>query len=62
MLAERTLAFAAQAPELQTRKALTSGLLSVLGTVGATNFACLELRRDAGQLVIDRSISDLPRG
>ena len=62
MLAERTLAFAAQAPELQTRKALTGGLLSVLEAVGATNFACLYLRRESGSLAIDRSISNLPRG
>ena len=62
MLAERTLAFAAQAPELQTRKALTSGLLSVLETVGAANFACLYLGCEGGQVVIDRSISNLPRG
>lgn len=62
MLAERTLAFAAQAPELQTRKALAGGLLSVLEAVGATNFACLYLRRESGNLVIDRSISNLPRG
>lgn len=62
MLAERTLAFAAQAPELQTRKALQAGLLSVLEAVGATNFACLYLRRDNGNVVIDKSISNLPRG
>lgn len=62
MLAERTLAFAAQAPALHTSKALTSGLLSVLETVGATNFACLYLRRESGNVVIDRSISNLPRG
>lgn len=62
MLAERTLAFAAQAPELQTKKALQNGLLSVLEAVGATNFACLYLRRDNGAVVIDKSISNLPRG
>lgn len=62
MLAERTLAFAAQAPELQTKKALQNGLLSVLDAVGATNFACLYLRRDNGSVVIDKSISNLPRG
>lgn len=61
-LAERTLAFAAQAPELQTRKALTTGLLSVLESVGASRFACLYLKREGGGLVIDRSISNLPRG
>jgi DNA-binding NarL/FixJ family response regulator len=62
MLAERTLAFAARAPDLQTRKALTAGLLSVLEAVGANKFACLYLRREGGGLVIDRSISNLPRG
>lgn len=62
MLAERTLAFAAQAPELQTKKALQNGLLGVLDAVGATNFACLYLRRENGSVVIDKSISNLPRG
>ena len=62
MLAERTLAFAAQAPDLPNRKTLASGLLRVLEAVGATNFACLYLRRESGSLVIDRSISNLPRG
>lgn len=60
-LAERTLAFAAQAPEIQTRKQLGTGLLSVLEEVGATRFACLYLRRQDGEVVIDRSISNLPR-
>lgn len=62
MLAERTLAFAAQAPELPTKKALTDGLLTVLETVGASNFACLYLKRDSGNIAIDRAISNLPRG
>ncbi len=61
MLAERTLAFAAQAPGLQTLKALGSSLLTLVETVGATRFACLYLRREQGELVIDRSISNLPR-
>lgn len=61
ILAERTLAFAAQAPEMQTRKALTSGLVSVLEAVHATNFACLYLRRENGTMTIERSISNLPR-
>ena len=60
-LAERTLAFAAQAPEIQTRKQLGTGLLSVLEEVGATRFACLYLRRQDGEVVIDQSISNLPR-
>ncbi|MDP3492501.1 MAG: autoinducer binding domain-containing protein [Hyphomonadaceae bacterium] len=60
-LAERTLAFATQAPELQTRKALTSSLLSLIHEIGATKFACLFLRREHGTLVIDKSISNLPR-
>ena len=60
-LAERTLAFAAQASDVQTRKALGSGLMSVIETLGATRYACLYLRRDRGELVIDRSISNLPR-
>src|ERR1700754_2388909 len=61
LLAERTLAFAAQAPDLQTRKALGSALMSVIETIGATRFACLYLRRENGGLVIDRSISNTPR-
>ena len=62
MLAERTLAFAAQAPDLPTKKALTDGLLTVLEAVGASNFACLYLKRDSGNIAIDRAISNLPRG
>jgi DNA-binding CsgD family transcriptional regulator len=61
MLAERTLAFAAQAPGLQNRKALGAGLMTLVETLGATRYACLFLRRDAGELTIDRSISNLPR-
>ena len=55
------LAFAAQAPELQTRKALTASLLSLIQEVGATKFACLFLRRERGSLVIDKAISNLSR-
>jgi DNA-binding NarL/FixJ family response regulator len=61
MLAERTLAFAAQAPNLQTRKALGSGLMTLIEGIGATRYACLYLRRENGQLTIDKSISNLPR-
>jgi DNA-binding CsgD family transcriptional regulator len=61
MLAERTLAFAAQAPELHTRKSLGAGLLGLLEAVGATRYACLYLKRENGGLAIDRSISNLPR-
>jgi DNA-binding CsgD family transcriptional regulator len=61
LLAERTLAFAAQAPEMHTRKSLGGGLLSVLETIGASRFACLYLRRENGQTVIGQSISNLPR-
>lgn len=60
-LAERMLAFAMQAPELQTRKALASSLLTLIQEVGATKFACLYLRREQGSLVIDKSISNLSR-
>ena len=60
-LAERMLAFATQAPELQTRKALASSLLSLIHEIGATKFACLYLRREQGSLVIEKSISNLPR-
>lgn len=60
MLAERTLAFAAQAPELHTRKQLGEGLMSVLAEVNASRFACLYLRRENGELVIEKSISNLP--
>ena len=61
MLAERTLAFAAQAPGLQNRKALGASLMTLAETLGAARYACLYLRRDAGGLTIDRSISNLPR-
>jgi DNA-binding CsgD family transcriptional regulator len=60
MLAERTLSFAAQAPDIHTRKALGAGLLSVLETVGASRYACLYLRRTNGDMVIEKSISNLP--
>lgn len=60
-LAERTLAFATQAPELQTRKALVSSLMSLINEVGATKFACVFLRREQGTMVIDKSITNLPR-
>jgi LuxR family transcriptional regulator, quorum-sensing system regulator BjaR1 len=60
-LAEQTLTFAAQAPSLQNRKALGASLMSLIGTVGARNYACLYLLRERGELVIDRSISNLPR-
>jgi DNA-binding NarL/FixJ family response regulator len=61
MLAERTLAFAAQAPGLQSRKALGASLLTLVESLGATRYACLYLRREAGELTIERSISNLPR-
>ena len=41
-------------------KLLGGGLLSVLETIGASRFACLYLRRENGQTVIDQSISNLP--
>ena len=61
-MAERTLAFAAQAPDLPSNKALTGGLLSVLEAVGATNSPGLYLKRDGGNVAIDRAISNRPRG
>jgi DNA-binding CsgD family transcriptional regulator len=61
MLAERTLAFAAQAPGIQSRKALGASLVNLVETLGATRYACLYLRREAGELTIERSISNLPR-
>jgi LuxR family transcriptional regulator, quorum-sensing system regulator BjaR1 len=60
-LAEQTLEFAAQAPEMHTRKSLGAGLLNVFGAVGASHYACLYLRREGGELTIDKSISNLPR-
>lgn len=60
-LAERVVAFAAQAPELQTRKALGVSFSILIEEIGATHFACLYLRRERGDMVIDRSISNLPR-
>ena len=61
MLAERTLAFAAQAPGLQTRKALGASLMTFIEHVGATRFSCVYLRREAGGLAIDKAISNVPR-
>jgi DNA-binding CsgD family transcriptional regulator len=60
-LAERTLAFAAQAPDVHTQKQLCARLMSVLDEVGASRFGCLYLRRHNGEVIIDRSISNLPR-
>lgn len=60
-LADRTLAFAEQAPGLQTRKALSAGLMSLIEPIGASRFSCLYLRRDAGGVIIERSISNVPR-
>src|SRR5262245_27452126 len=60
-LADRTLAFAAQAPSLQTRKALGASLMTMAETVGAQRFACLYVRRSPGGVAIERSISNLPR-
>lgn len=60
MLAERTLAFAVQAPVIQSRKALGASLMTLVESVGATRYACLYLRREAGELTIERSISNTP--
>ncbi|HVY89019.1 MAG TPA: autoinducer binding domain-containing protein [Hyphomonadaceae bacterium] len=61
MLAEKTLAFAAQAPDLHTRKVLGASFMTLIESIGATRYACLYLRREAGGMAIDRSISNLPR-
>lgn len=60
-LADRTLAFAEQAADLQTRKALSASLMSLIAPVGGSRFSCLYLRRDAGGVIIERSISNVPR-
>lgn len=60
-LSEQTLTFAAKAPSLHTRKALGDSLMSLLDTLGATRYACLYLRREAGGLAIERSIANVPR-
>jgi DNA-binding NarL/FixJ family response regulator len=60
-LADQTLAFAMQAPSLQNRKTLGASLVSLVETIGATRFACLYLRREAGGVVIERSISNISR-
>ena len=59
-LAEQTLTFAAQAPSLPNRKALGASMANLIGMVGARNYACLYLKREHGELVIDRSISNVP--
>jgi DNA-binding NarL/FixJ family response regulator len=61
LLGEQALDFAVQAPRQQTRKALGSSLMSLLGLIGAERYACLYLRRDAGGVTIERSISNVPR-
>lgn len=58
-LAERTLAFASQAPSLQTRKALGASLLGLVETLGAKRYACLYLSRDGGAVSIEKSISNV---
>jgi DNA-binding CsgD family transcriptional regulator len=58
-LSDQTLAFAVQAPNLQNRTALGASLLSLVQTLGATRFACLYVRREAGGFVIERSISNV---
>jgi DNA-binding CsgD family transcriptional regulator len=60
-LPELTLSFAVQAPGLQNRKALGSSLMTLVETLGASRFACLYVRREAGGVVIERSISNVPR-
>lgn len=60
-LGDRTLAFATQAMELQTRKALSASLLGLVEPLGATTYACLYLRREKGTVVIDRSLSNVSR-
>jgi len=60
-LAERTLAFAEQATELQTRKALGASLLQLVEPLGASTYACLYLRRERGVVIIDRSLSNVSR-
>jgi len=61
ILAERTLAFAVQAPSLQNRKVLGTSLMSLAETLGAQRYACLYIRRGPGGVSIERSISNLPR-
>lgn len=59
-LAERTLAFAHQAPLMPNKKALGNSLLSLIETLGAARYACLYLRREPGGYVIERSIANVP--
>lgn len=58
-LADRTLAFAEQAAEVQTRKSLATSLLTLIEPMGASTYACLYLRRDRGSVIIDRSLSNV---
>ena len=60
-LADRTLAFAEQAADVQTRKSLGSSLMSLVEPMGASTYACLYLRRERGSVVIDRSLSNVSR-
>ncbi len=60
-LADRTLAFAEQAADVQTRKSLGASLMSLVEPLGASTYACLYLRRERGAVVIDRSLSNVSR-
>lgn len=60
-LADRTLAFAEQAADVQTRKSLGTSLMALVEPMGASTYACLYLRRERGAVVIDRSLSNVSR-
>ncbi len=60
LLAERTLTFANQAPQMPNKKALGNSLLSLIEMLGAARYACLYLRREPGGYVIERSIANVP--
>ena len=60
LLAERTLTFANQAPQMPNKKALGNSLLSLIEMMGAARYACLYLRRDPCGYVIERSIANVP--
>jgi DNA-binding NarL/FixJ family response regulator len=59
-LAERTLTFANQAPQMPNKKALGNSLLNLIEQMGAARYACLYLRREPGGYVIERSIANVP--
>ncbi len=61
VLGERVLSFATDAADIQNVDTLGDAFGRFIGGLGASRFAALYMRRDETGLIIDRSISNLPR-